>query len=129
MIEIIQASLDNYFFEKEPKIPVAYNQLKPTSTQLTVNEYITFSILNDIPTEYADNKEIVGDTNVIVNYFTTDRSTMTSRKKEIKDAMELANFITIDKGSDIPADNNADLFGISLEFRYSTIVNNLVGSA
>ena len=120
MIEKVQLALDNFFYDLEPRVLVSYQILKPLSSNPNPSEYITFLIVTDLPKDYGDNEEVLGEADIIVNYYTTTKSQKTLRKQQIKNAMELAGFTTIEKGSDLTADTEADLYGVGLEFRYAT---------
>lgn len=77
-----------------PLIISALNSLKlpvsPNTYEGTADEYITFNYVNESPSLYADDTDVLDETTVQVHYFT--RGNPQSKKKAIRRLLRVSGF-------------------------------------
>lgn len=78
------------------------------------NKYVVYEIIRRNNSDFADNKAIIEETNIIVRCYSTKKSDLEGMADDVIDALK--DYECLDKGSDIPAEIGADIFGIELEF-------------
>lgn len=105
----VQLKLDTYFMPLN--IDVAHQQYKGTD-----NKYIVFNVESPQGVEFGDNAKIVGRTYVNIKCFSTSRADLDTMASQVISAM--SGYECIDEGSDIPAETDADIWGIELEFAH-----------
>lgn len=113
----IQELLDNYFYDKGLK---SYHGRK----ELNVDdlEYIIFMLSNGNDSNFADNFPLNSGKYVDIKYYTKEQNLLDKRNKEIVQLMRENGFSVIDNGTDIPAELDADIWGISMEFYYESFI-------
>lgn len=113
----VQKILDDYFYNIG--INCYFSREKSTKKE---NEYIVFYLSNGTDDEFSDNNVLIKSKNIYINYYSIDVNNLDKRSKEIVSLMRNNGFNVIDDGTDIPSEINADIWGISMEFSYESII-------
>lgn len=103
----VQLKLDTKFSPQNISVDLGENENG-------ASKYVTYKINKRNDVDFADNKPIIEETNIIVKCYSTKKSDLEVMADDVIDALK--DYECLDKGSDIPAEINADIFGIELEF-------------
>ncbi len=111
--EIVQSALDAVF----------YGAVEVTPEELIADEmpdeYITYTIVSGLYTEYANNRPIRRRDYVDVKWRGLDIRKKNSRMEEIESAMCAVDFVPQDLPSDLYRDETSRYFGATQEFALS----------
>lgn len=111
--EIVQSALDAVFYGT---VEVAPEELIADEVP---DEYITYTIVSGLYTEYANNRPIRRRDYVDVKWRGLDIRKKNSRIEEIESAMRAAGFLPQDLPSDLYRDEISRYFGATQEFALS----------
>lgn len=106
----VQLKLDTKF------IPLGDTDIAHQQYKGTKNKYIVFTVESPQGVEFGDNTKIVGRTYINIKCFSTSRAELETMANKVIEAMD--DYECIDEGSDIPAEPDADIWGIELEFAH-----------
>ncbi len=118
--EFVQTILDDYFYSKEIEV---WDEEKINNEIKLPDEYIIFSIENEVYTQYADNIPLSKKYIVNIIWIGKDISKKFKRKEEIEDIMLKNNFKVISCGKDLEKDVNSSYYAFENFFNYFEVLH------
>ena len=117
--KFVQETLDNYFYDKNIEV---WDEEKINREVSMPDEYIVFSIENEVYSGYADNVPISKKYIVNVIWIGKDISKKSKREEEILNIMQKNKFRVISSGRDLEKDANSSYYVFENFFNYFEVL-------
>lgn len=117
--KFVQETLDNYFYDKNIEV---WDEEKINREVSMPDEYIVFSIENEVYAGYADNVPISKKYIVNVIWIGKDISKKSKREEEILNIMQKNKFRVISSGRDLEKDVNSSYYAFENFFNYFEVL-------
>lgn len=117
--KFVQETLDNYFYDKNIEV---WDEEKINREVSMPDEYIVFSIENEVYAGYADNVPISKKYIVNVIWIGKDISKKSKREEEILNIMQKNKFRVISSGRDLEKDANSSYYVFENFFNYFEVL-------